>query len=395
LRALLFTLRQAWPGIGRLPKALKSAGFRVAVAAYEDSFVIKSRFIDERYVLPKLVFSLRAFLRTVERWEPDIVIPGDEPAAQLLRFVVSGLEARRPGFAPSSVLGAIDFSLGAKPFRHLWGNRQKVQELAASLGIRVPPSASVDSDSDAFAFVERHGYPAVLKNDNTHGGDRVVICADETMLRDALRRSAEEEGKGESRRVRLRRLLWRALHGFVDGKGRSIHGFVAGQPANRCFVALAGEPWGGLSARAERTHPEPTGPGTVVRLCENAEMAAAAERFARHVGYTGIGGLDFVLSRDDGHAYLIEFNPRPTPIFHLGALVGIDLAGAFYRALAEGGRPPTQALTAERVVALFPQEWYRDLESAFLKESPIDVPFDDAPLLAAYVAGHPYFRAAS
>ena len=395
MRALVFTLRQVWPGIGRLPKALKSAGFKVAVAAYEDSFVIRSRFIDERFVLSKLTFSLRAILRMVERWQPDIVIPGDEPAAQLLRFMVTELQARRPGFAPRTALEAIDFSLGAKSFRQHWGKRQKVQALAASLGIRVPPSAPVDADADAFAFVERHGYPAVLKNDNTHGGDRVVICKDEAMLREALSRSVARERQGESRRVRLRRLYLRALHGFVDDEGRSIHAFVAGQAANCCFVARAGEFWGGLSALAERTHPEPTGPATVVRLVENAEMSTAAERFARHVGYTGIGGLDFVIGRDDGRAYMIEFNPRPTPIFHLGALVDLDLAQALHEALAGSSKPRPAALSSERVVALFPQEWYRDPGTPFLKDSAIDVPFDDPPLLYAYVRGHPVLRAAS
>jgi predicted ATP-grasp superfamily ATP-dependent carboligase len=203
----------------------------------------------------------------------------------------------------------------------------------------VPPSASIATLDDAMAFVGRHGYPAVVKSDDTYAGGAVRICCDEHQLRRAvetlLMRAPAKPALGE----RMRRMLDRALGEFVDEKSLhlSIQGFVCGIPVHRCFVAYRGQVWAGVTAIKVQVFPPVTGPSTVVRLTDIPEIALAVETFAAHVGYSGVGSMDFMLD-ENGKPHAVEFNPRPAPLFRLGIHAGIDLAAALHDAFS-GGTP--------------------------------------------------------
>ena len=76
------------------------------------------------------------------------------------------------------------------------------------------------------------------------------------------------------------------------------------------------------------------------------------------------------------------------PATHAAAAVGIDLAAAL--AAARAGRAwegPRELPAGSRSrMALFPQEWYRDPESPWLRTLASDAPWDDPDLLTAMVA---------
>jgi predicted ATP-grasp superfamily ATP-dependent carboligase len=68
-------------------------------------------------------------------------------------------------------------------------------------------------------------------------------------------------------------------------------------------------------------------------------MARASQTMIAALGATGWIGFDF-LPDADGKRVLIECNPRPIPVCHLGGSVGVDLAGALAALLAGGEVPP-------------------------------------------------------
>lgn len=94
-----------------------------------------------------------------------------------------------------------------------------------------------------------------------------------------------------------------------------------------------------------------------------------------------------MIEAETGSAYLLECNPRPIPIGHLGGLLGVNLCQALFDGL-QGQRPPAQD-AADRsssvVVSFFPQEWRRDPASPHLSTTYHDVPWDDPALLSAYL----------
>src|SRR5208282_2337045 len=67
------------------------------------------------------------------------------------------------------------------------------------------------------------------------------------------------------------------------------------------------------------------GPSSVVRLIDNPEMSAAAEKMVRRLNLSGLHGFDYMLETQTGAAHLIEMNPRATQVGHLNLGPGRDI----------------------------------------------------------------------
>jgi hypothetical protein len=127
------------------------------------------------------------------------------------------------------------------------------------------------------------------------------------------------------------------------------------------------------------------GPSSVIRLIENAEMSAAAEKMVRRLGLSGIHGFDFMLEEHTGNAHLIEINPRATQVGHLALGAGHDLPAALFSAVSGEPLRPAPKVTENDTITLFPQEWMRDPASPFLSSGYHDVPWEEPELLRACV----------
>src|SRR5690606_7484423 len=112
----------------------------------------------------------------------------------------------------------------------------------------------------------------------------------------------------------------------------TVQKFIVGRPTNRAVACWQGEVLAGISVTALETQSS-TGPATVVRVVDNEEMTEAARTLVRALGFTGFCGLDFVIETATNAAYLIELNPRATPICHLPLGAGRDLPFALYSQL--------------------------------------------------------------
>jgi hypothetical protein len=130
------------------------------------------------------------------------------------------------------------------------------------------------------------------------------------------------------------------------------------------------------------------GPASVVRVIDHPEMTEATEALVRHLGLSGLCGFDFVIS-PSGQAYLLELNPRATPVSHLALANGTHLPAVLYRELT-GNDPACAAPPVPHdLIALFPTEWQRDRSGASLQNVHHDAPWDEPALLAyAGIAGN-------
>jgi glutathione synthase/RimK-type ligase-like ATP-grasp enzyme len=280
-------------------------------------------------------------------------------------------------------------SMGA-PARDGSGSKQRVNEIAAALGIRVPRQAVVDTPGGACAFSRTVGYPIMLKKENTFGGMGVTRCGDdrETLiawyrLRAQARwqRGVARFGGGPAQAIApLRRWL-------MDRPAAPLiaQQFIPGRLGFRSFVADRGRVLAGITAIAEEHNPAPFGASSVVRFIDHPEVERATAALARALDLSGFGGVDFLFEAGTEQPYLLELNARVTPIAHLGKRLGVDLCAALHAATA--GQPAT-APTAPRetVVALFPSELERDPNSRWLTTAHHDVPWDERALLEAWEA---------
>jgi hypothetical protein len=381
-RVLLFGVQTNHAGSCRLPKVLKAAGFKVAVVAKGGSFLHAAGDVDRHFY-----FSARRFApgirwgleRACRQFEPEIVVPGDERAAALIRYWVAK-EKLGEGILSPTLRDRLEHSLGALETLDQRSFKIETLRLARSVGVRVPEEIVVASHAEAVAAAERLGYPVVVKMTHGAGGHVVRISRDREMLDGhflGFHRSATAKLKAFRRK--LMRRDW-----FPGNSAISVQAHIDGRPAMTCAAALSGRMLAVITAFSEEVTYN-NGPSSVVHLVRHDGMAAATAAMIEALGATGFISFDFIVDRD-GREHLLECNPRAIQIFHLGHLVGLDLARSFADGLS-GKIPETpQAINGGAArVALFPQEWRRRSASPALTEAYHDAPWDDPRLLKAMI----------
>ena len=233
----------------------------------------------------------------------------------------------------------------------------------------------------------------MLKVDGTWGGAGVARV---DSLAEAERAFARLSGRVGALRA-LKRLavnrdpFWLLpwLHG--ERPVVNVQAFVAGRPANCVVSCRQGEVLAIIQAEVMATR-HPTGPAAVVRIVDQAEMAAAARRIVARCGMSGFCGLDFVIEEATGALHLIEMNPRITPLGHLALDRGRDPVGAWVARQVGRGGPPRAPTTAAEVVAFFPQAWWLDPANPDLATAYHDVPWTEPGLVRELVRLSPWDR---
>lgn len=351
MRVLMVSRARDWLGPPRLASSLAAAGAATSFLADEGSMLSRLRHADHRFVWSAhAARHLQDLEQAIDIAIPDRLLPADEPAALWLR------EVHDQADTPTPLRTLIERSLGNPEHFASCGDKLAVTRLAAANHLATPITQALDKDADAGPFVHRHGWPVVVKSRRGFAGIGVYPCASLRDLRHALRNCPR------------------------DG-GRLIQQFCEGMTWMTAFVAERGRVLGQLCFAKERQHPEPIGPSTIVRCEVDPEMQGATQSLVQALGYSGFGSIDYLCSRD-GRRLLLEFNPRPVPVCHLGKRLGVDLAAAYVDGVP---RDNAAACTGTRI-ALFPQELRRDSSGAGLAGCIHDVPHDEPELLAALSA---------
>lgn len=363
-RVLILALAN-WFGAPRLPRSLRRAGFHVTTFGLTGLLIQRSQAVDEALIVPESIAIdelLPALLSAIERSRADVVIATDD--SSIFALHAAAVLAQDPGVAERT-RAVIAASLG--DLRHLptLRSRKLLANLAAAARLRVPDHAVVFSEADALLFAHDFGFPVVLKEEDSSAGMGVAICKDEAALRAAIVRSSQNPA--------------------ILEQGVLAQRFVEGRTAMRLVLAQRGRVLGGLSAIKLETWPTSTGPSTCVEFIEHGEMKAASEALIAKLGYSGFASLDFMLDGSGG-AHLIELNPRPTPIAHLGERFGACLCRMLHASLTGQEVSADEPRGLPSRVALFPQEWVRDASSTYLAAGVYhDVPWEEPDLVEAYM----------
>lgn len=388
--ALIYLALSDWFSSARLPKYLNRAGFNLIGICTAASPLTQVRHFHHRQVIGP--GALRTTLEALtKRFQPELIIPADEGALH------GALAIQRSCQEIPGSLSVELCRLLARSFGGTATSKQRINEIAADLGIHVPKQRVISKATEAEAFAREVGYPIVLKKENTHGGMGVLLCRNGSEIvtnffrlqaSSRFRRSVAKFGISSAARVPS----FRAAISAWSGSTLIAQQYVLGRPAFRTFVANEGRELAGMVAVAERVNPTPFGASTVVSFIENADIARATKMLIRKLGITGFGGVDFLLEAGSDHAVLLELNPRVTPTAHLGSLLGVDLCAALMAELT-GEIARNDALSADLVsqrrVVLFPNELMRDMSSEYLYSAYHDVPHDEPELIAAWRASIP------
>jgi ATP-grasp domain len=301
----------------------------------------------------------------------DLIVPGDDGVVWQLHE----LHAREPALRP-----LIEKSLGSADAYPAIRSRGQFLQTAKDLGIRIPSTRTINSEKDLDKLPE--GLPAVLKLDGTWGGTGVSIVRSHSEALTAFRALARPVGAATACKRWLVNSdpialwMWRRR-----GAARvTVQQFIPGRPANTMFACWQGELLGLVTVEVIASQGA-TGAATIVRIVNNEQIAEAARLLARKFTLSGFHGLDFILERETGDAYLIELNPRCTQLGHLPLPSQGDLAEALCKMLRNEPDCEIEDPIHGDTVAFFPQAFHWNPKSPYLRSGYHDVPWEHPELV--------------
>ncbi|HUS25504.1 MAG TPA: ATP-grasp domain-containing protein [Candidatus Binatia bacterium] len=370
---VLVTATLRWPLGARLAMALARAGCAVEAHVPRGHPAEALRCVQRVHRASELRSPL-TLRHVIERSAPDFVIPCDDESALDLQRLYQDSRA------DPALRRVLEFSLGAPDASFLAVNRNRLMTLAAAGGVRVPATAMAHDTAELMQLVSAAGYPAVIKADETWGGEGVWIVDGEAAAQRAFNAAIARPTIG---RALSQALLYRDATVWARRRrpartGVTVQSFVHGHPANRAVACWRGEVIAGISVEVLHTQRR-NGPATVVRTLDHPEMAEAARRLVRCLGVSGLWGFDFMLEAETGDAYLIEVNPRATPTAQLSLPDGLPPPAALHACITGTVPPPASDPAPGQVIAIFPDEWLRHPRSPYLRQ--LDVPWEEPELV--------------
>lgn len=201
----------------------------------------------------------------------------------------------------------------------------KLEARAAALAAEVPvtPGGRVENAEEALALAGELGYPLLVKAVGGGGGRGMKRVDDADAMREMLAlATAEAQTAFGDGRVYLERYVTNGRHVEVQVLGdgeRVIHLGDRDCSVQRRYQKLIEE-----------------APAPAIAPALRAALRAAAVRFAGHLGYRGLGTVEFLLDCERDTFYFLEMNARiqvEHPVTEM--VTGIDLV-AQQIAVAEG-----------------------------------------------------------
>jgi ATP-grasp domain len=371
---VLMTDTQRWSSAARLAIGLSKAGCQVsAVCPTRGHPLLYTRVIEKTFPYSSLR-PIESLIAAIAATNPEIIIPCDDRGVEHLHelFLRAGDE----------LATLIERSLGSPEGYSAVSSRYELLRIASEEGLRVPDTMLVKDVEDLKRWRWRHGHtlPWVLKADGTSGGRGVRIAhGREQAERFFLEMNRPHRmGRVAKRLIINRDPFW--LRPWWKGSRPSIivQSYIQGRPANCGVVCWKGKVLAGIGVEVI-SWDGLTGPASVVRVIDNAAMILAAERIAHRLALSGFFGLDFMIEDGTLETYLIEMNPRCTPLSHLQLGEGRDLVSALWAQLSDQPCPKTRPVTQKELIAYFPQACAGDSE--VLESSFQDVPRDEPDLV--------------
>jgi len=367
-----------WACAHRLAIVLSKAGSEVsAVCQAYDHPLLKARAV--RRILPySTIRPLRSLAIAIEATDPQIVIPCDDLAVQHLHQ----LHERAPKLEKSArgMAALIERSLGCPESYPIVSSRLGLVKIAREEGLQVPDTRQVNTINDLKSWNADHVFPWVLKSDRTWGGRGVKIVHTSDQVKPSFSEMTRLFGDVRA----IKRLIVNGDPMWIrPWRNRSrpaivVQQYIHGRPANCAVVSWKGRILAGISVEAVSTR-GPIGPATVVRVVDNPAMMLCAKRIAYRLGLSGFFGLDFMIEAGSGATFLIEMNPRGTPLSHLQLGTGRDMAEALCSQMT--GQPLSEKppVTQNDMIAYFPEAWA--CQSEYLETSFHDIPQGEPELV--------------
>lgn len=375
---VLLTATNRWASTSRLAIGLTEAGCRVSAVCPKQGHPLHSTSVVREVFPYSSIRPLDSLQSAIEAADPDLVIPSDDRGVEHLHELYA--RARSAGSTGNTIAELITCSLGSPESFPVVSRRCELLEIAKQEGLRVPHTKLLKTAGDLRSWEASNELPWVLKGDGTFGGRGVRIAQTSKQAEsDFLDIQAMFGGvRAVKRAIVNRDPFWLQPWWNNVRPAIIVQSYIVGRPANCAVVCWKGEVLAGIAVEVVSSDGL-TGPASVVRVVDNPEMMLAAERIAQRLCLSGFFGLDFMIEDRDNATYLIEMNPRCTPLSHLQLGKGRDLIGALGAKLLGQPFVETLPVTENNMIAYFPHAWH--CHSEFLNMSFQDIPQGEPKLV--------------
>jgi len=377
---VLLTNTSWWSCASRLAISLERDGCGVSALYPRRGHPLRKTAAVRRAFPYSAIHPLKSLVEAIEATSPRIVIPCDDRAVQHLYELHARILDLHPAGNATSAL--IERSLGSPSGYPIASSRCELLNLARQENIRVPDTRVITSLEDLQQWQACHPAPWILKADGTWGGHGVRIASGSVEAERAFLNLSRPLGAGRcfKRLIVDRDPYW--LRPWLTSVPPvvTVQSYIAGRPANCGVVCWNGEVLAGVSAEVVAAQGV-TGPATVIRIVDHPEMMRASRRLAKRLGLSGFAGFDFMISNGSGLPYLIEMNPRCTPLCALQLGAGRDLIRPLQEQLTGKPFPDLAAPVRNDTIALFPQAWHWTPQSELLRSSYHDIPWEEPALV--------------
>ena len=368
----------------RLAMGFAAAGCEVS-AVCTSHHPIETIKADTRRFPYSAVRPAMSLLHAIEASNPDLIIPCDDRAVEHLQQLCA-----RIGNSNLDVVRVIERSLGPLGSYPVVSARYALLELAKEQGIRVPATQYLQRAQDLDQWQGEQPFPWVLKADGTWGGSGVRIAKTPAEAEQLFHLLNDPCGlkRGVKRLLVNRDPFY--LRDWWQGSSRSViaQAYIEGRPANCAVACWQGKVLAQIGVEVLAAAYS-TGPANVVRRINNSEMTSAASKIAEKLHLSGFFGLDFIIETGTGATYLLEMNPRPTPLTHIRFGPGTDMVGALHAVLSGQSLPaaPPSDREGHEVIAYFPR--VSSADSELLKSCVHDFPNGEPELAKALLNPFP------
>jgi hypothetical protein len=375
---VLLTDTNRWPTPARLAIGLSKAGCHVSgVCPTRGHPLLHTRVVQQTFPYSSLR-PLESLVAAIEVAAPQLIIPCNDLAVQHLHELFRC--ARSRGTSGSNMVALIERSLGSPDSYPIVSSRYNLLRIAREEGVRVPDTKPINTLDDLKSWQAEQTLPWVLKADGTFGGRGVRIAYSRKQAEQFF---LEMNRPHRTTRVIKRLIVNRDPFWLRPWWKRSRPAVIAqshiqGRPANCAVVCWEGRVLAGIGVEVVSSDGL-TGPANVVRIVANPAMLLSAERITRRLGLSGFIGFDFMIEGGSGATYLVEMNPRCTPLSHLQLGKGRDLVGALSAQLSGQRFREMPPVTDKDLIAYFPQAWI--CNSEFLRSSYQDIPREEPDLV--------------
>jgi carbamoylphosphate synthase large subunit len=332
------------------------------------------------------LYPLEALEAAIKVSEPSIIVPCDDRGVMHLHELYD--RACNQGAPGVPLASLIERSLGPSESYPIVSCRWELLKVAREEGIRIPDTQLLNSVEDLEPWQDGHNLPWVLKGNGTFGGRgvRIAYSLDQAANYFSEITRLFTASRAIKRAIVNRDPFWLRPWWKKQKPAVIVQSHIQGRPANCAVVCWKGNVQAGIAVEVICSDGL-TGPATIVRVVESPAMITAAELIARRLELSGFFGLDFVIEEGSRTAYLIEMNPRCTPLSHLQLGKGRDLMEAFSAELSSRPLRENPPVTLNDTIAYFPQAWHS--ESEFLETSFQDFPEGEPRLIHALLRPPP------